>query len=578
MPEIVKMFGVNLSAVPYLLIFMSDGSAYALNVAANTSEQIAQPGTFSADGPGEAAVWQGEIALIIDPATGYWRWPGAGEGTGAAAPTAEMIEAPTLEPGGLAGVVEEGEHQYAVTFVIGTETNLGAPGTITLDEDRKVHVNDIPRGPTGTTARNIYRTAANTGDPFLLAHTINNNNGTGFTDNTPDASLGAASPAPGEVDAGNHQWAVTFVDGSGESNLSDPSGVLNVQPAGTVLLTDVPLGSAGVTSRNVYRTKLSDPGTYYFVGSIPDNTTEIFSDILADVDLGPAAPGQGALGEVTIIDDTVVGTTLAVFSGRVCIGNNLTVQFTAPNTFNNFSLSDAGGSFVMTDSNFIGPIYKLLTALDVLWIFGESAVNQLSNVTVLQNTTTTTFSNINVSSSVGTTFPQSVIAFLRQIEFATHYGIIQQIGVTPQRISEKIDGTYTRLDLTKPVTAGLIVLNNILCYGCMVTYLDPDNPDPDNHDRGLPRKIILLVSFDGKWFIGSQGDGLIRMASVEHNGTYRLFGADEHNVKELFVEPHYPIHRLKAPFFDNGDLSMGKEFVRLVMVVNYTSTTTIVAT
>lgn len=569
MATIVKMFGVNLSGVPYLLIFMSDGSAYALNVISFTSSLIGAAGTFP--DPRDVAIWEGNIALIIDASSGYWRWPGAGQGTGADAPTAETIPAPTLVPGGLAGVVEEGTHLYAVTFVInGVETNLGLSATIDLDEDRKVHVNDVPTGPTGTTQRLVYRTTANQTDDFGLVHTFNNNNATGFTDNTPDGSLGVAPPPAGEVNAGNHQWAVTFVNG-GESNLSNPSPLVSISPAGTILLSDIPAGPGGTTSRNIYRTTLANPSTFFLAGSIPDNTTDEFSDILADNALGAAAPGQSPLNEATLIDATKTGTTLAVFAGRVWIANNRTVQFTAPNTFNNFNIQEAAGSFVMTDSNFIGPIYKLLTALDVLWIFGESAINQLSNVTVLQNTTTTTFSNINISSSVGTTFPQSVIAFLRQIEFATKYGIIQQIGVTPQRISEKIDGTYTLLDLSEPVTAGLVVLNNILCYGLMVTYRDPDN-------NGDPRKIILLVTFDGKWFIGSQGDGLIRMASVEHDGGYRLFGADEHNVKELFVEPHYPVHRLKSPFFDFSDVSAGKEFVALMMVMNYTTTTTIIAT
>jgi hypothetical protein len=303
------------------------------------------------------------------------------------------------------------------------------------------------------------------------------------------------------------------------------------------------------------------------VATIADNTTTSFNDIVPDSALG--APFSGQQGSaVSLIDATKVGTTVAVFAGRAWIANNRTVQFTAPNNFSDFSILDAAGSFVMTDSNFIGPIQKLLAALDALWIYGEAAINQLTNVTVIADTTTTTFSNVNVSSSLGTIFPQSVVSFLRQIEFASKYGVIQQVGVSPQRISEKIDGTYGLLDLTQPVTAGLVVLNEILCYGLMVTYLDPDN-------LGAPRKIILCVTFDGKWFIGSQGDTLIRMASVEHNGTYRLFGADESLIRELFVQPHYPVHKIKTPFFDGGDVTAGKEMVRCMMVMNFPEVTPI---
>jgi hypothetical protein len=106
----------------------------------------------------------------------------------------------------------------------------------------------------------------------------------------------------------------------------------------------------------------------------------------------------------------------------------------------------------------------------------------------------------------------------------------------------------------------------------MVTYLDPDNRDPNNTDVGLPRKIILIVSFDGKWFIGSQGDDLRLMCSTEYQGAYRLFGADLHNLKELFVEPHYPVHKLKSPFFDQGDVTAGKQMVRAGVLINYEET------
>lgn len=573
MITIVKIFGVNVSAVPYILVFMSDGSAYAYNVATLTTDVIGSPGTFSNTGPGDVTVWQGNIVLIVDPATGYWRWPGAGTtgGGGGTGPSVRLIAAPSISQGG-AGNVEAGAHKYAITFTInGVETNLGeSSASLDLTVNSIVRIRSIPTGPAGTTARNIYRTAADQESPFKLLHTIADNSTTSYNDNIADGSLGANSPAAGQVNSGSHQWAVSFVSGAGDSNLTDPSGTLNVPNAETVLLFDIPLGPVGTTARKIYRNTIADPGTFFLVTTIGDNTTTEYSDITSDGNLGAAAGGQ-TIGMASLIDATKTGTTLAVFAGRVWIANNRTTQFTAPNTFSDFDIANAAGSFLMTDSNFVGPIYKLLTALNVLWVFGESAINQVSNVTVLSGTTTTTFSNINVSSSVGTTFPQSVISFLRQVEFATKYGIIQQIGVTPQRISEKVDGTYKLLDLTEPVTAGLVVLNNILCYGLMVTYFDPDRD-------GAARKIILLVTFDGKWFIGSQGDTLRLMTSVEHAGTYRLFGCDTNNLFELFVQPGYPVHNLKTPFFDNGDVTAGKDMMRLMMVMNFQTTTPIVMT
>jgi len=559
MSEIAKMFGVNTGS-PYLLVFMDDGSGFSYNIASGVSIAIANQGTFSNDGPGDVAIWQGQIVLIVDPEKGYFRWPGAAASSNI--PFVEIIPAPTVAVSGV-GNVDIGSHQWAITFTVGgVETNLGMSSiTLTLTVADQIQLTNVPVGPTGTTKRTVYRTKANQVGPFDKVADINDNTTTSYLDNTADSGLGAASPAVGAVTAGSHQWAVSFVDGSAvESALSDPSGPLSMGSANTVLVFSIPLGPAGTTKRKIYRTTNANPSTFFLVTTINDDTTTVYSDITADSGLGAAFAGESS-NLVTQLDATKLGTTLAVFAGRVWIANNRTVQFTAPQSFTDFSISTAGGSFVMTDSNFIGPIRKLLTALDVMWIFGEAAINQLSNVSVIADTTTTTFSNINVSSSVGTIFPQSVISFLRQIEFATLYGIIQQVGVTPQRISEKIDGTYSRLDLTKPVTAGLVVLNDILCYGLMVTYFDPDN-------GGAPRKIILLVTFDGKWFIGSQGDDLVRMAHVEFNGQYRLFGADTNNIRELFVQPQYPIHKLKTPFFDGGDVTAGKDMVRTQMILH----------
>ena len=565
MITIVSIFGVNINSTPYILVFMSDGSAYAYNAAADSSVLIANAGTFSAGGPGDVTVWQGQVVLIVDAVGGYFRWPGAAAGS--TAPLVQLIPAPTVVVGA-AGNVDIGAHTWAITFTInGGETNLGVESsTLTLSAASHVQLSNIPIGPSGTTARNIYRTAANQADPWKLVTSIIDNATTSFDDNVADGSLGATSPIRGSVTLGpqGHFYAVSFVSGSGESALTDPSANMLLAKAETVLVYNLPIGPAGTTARKIYRTKISDPNTYYQVIAINNNSTTEYSDVAQDSDLTVPFAGQSS-NLVSVLDASKVGTTLAAFAGRVWIGNNRTVIYTAPNSFNNFSISDAGGSFVMTDGNFVGPIQKLLTALDVLWIFGESAINQLSNVTVLANTTTTSFSNINVSSSVGTVFPRSVISFLRQLEFATKYGVIQQIGVTPQRVSEKIDGTYHLLDLTEPVTAGLIQLNSILCYALMVTYRDPDNDF-------TPRKIILIVSFDGKWFIGSQGDSLRLMTSVEHQGGYRLFGCDQTTLSELFVEPHYPIHRLKTPFFDQGDLTAGKQMVRAGVLINYEET------
>lgn len=77
---------------------------------------------------------------------------------------------------------------------------------------------DVPVGPTGTTARKIYRSLGNDTSTFRLQQTIANNTATvGVTDTTPDGSLGAAAPSSdtsglqppvGQVNAGSTSMLV----------------------------------------------------------------------------------------------------------------------------------------------------------------------------------------------------------------------------------------------------------------------------------------------------------------------------------------------------------------------------------
>lgn len=554
-------FGANLDGVPYIIYFDDAGACWAFQVSTLLIFEIAPPGTFSVGGRQDVTIWQGKILLIVDPEKGYFSWMAGGPG----APAVQTITAP-IPTIGAGGNINVGTHQWAVTFVIGSESTLGTPSIVVdVTTASRVQLENIPIGPVGTTARKLYRTEAG-GTTFKLVATISNNTVTSFVDNKADGSLGATAPGFGNVNAGVHQWAVTWVDGGGaESPLGTPSIALDVGTEGnTVYVTNIAIGPTGTVSRKLYRTKANAPGVFFLVTTISNNTATIFSDTVADSGLGAQAPANAVLPGVSLIDATKVGFTLAVYAGRVWIFNNRLIVFTAPNSFTDFSIANAGGSAIMTDSDFVGPVVKALAALDVLWVFGESAANQISNVQVQPNTTTTTFSNINVLSSVGTIFPRSVLSFLRQIMYGSRYGIIQQIGVTPQRISEKLDRTYAKLDLSFPVSAALMILNEILCYGFMATYNEPD----PNYFSGQ-RKIILIVSADGKWFIGSQGDTLTIMASVETDGKYRVFGTDGTNIFELFVQRDYPIHRLKTPLYDQGDVTAGKELIRTMLVMHF---------
>jgi hypothetical protein len=358
----------------------------------------------------------------------------------------------------------------------------------------------------------------------------------------------------GNVDPGEHSWLVTFVTGAGETNGGTNSTPLDViggsPPVGSIVnLTAVPLGPVGTTSRKIYRTVSGNTGQFLLVGTIPDNTTTNFADNVADASLGAPAP---PVGQITLISAERIGSSIAVFAGRVWISIRRTITFTAPNSTTNFNVGDAGGAFVMTDSSFIGFINKLWSSLDVLWIFGDSSINQLSNVQVGTGNITT-FSNVNISSSIGTIFPRSVLTYLRQIYFATSFGVYSQIGVSPKRLSSDIDGTIALIDFDRAIIGALGIHNEILVFLLFCFYNDP---------RLCVTRPIMLTYFDEKWYISEQGDDLALIASVEDNGRYRVFGTDGNLFYELFVTPGIQ-HRLESPLLDLDDAIMNKEFSRL---------------
>ena len=371
--------------------------------------------------------------------------------------------------------------------------------------------------------------------------------------------LGIGAPlttegAAGNVDPGMHSWAVTFVTGAGETNLGTNSIPLYVvggsPPVGSIVnLTAIPLGPAGTTSRKIYRTVAGNTGNFLLVATIGDNTTTTYADNIADGSLGAAAP---AVGKITLISAEKIGTSIATYAGRVWISIRRTTSYTAPNSTTDFSVGTAGGSFVMTDASFIGDIRKLWSSLDVLWIFGEASINQLSNVQVGTGTITT-FSNTNISTSIGTIFPRSVLTYLRQIFFTTSFGVYAQIGVTPKRLSSEIDGTIGLIDFDQPVIGALGIHNEIIVFLLFCFYKDP---------RLCVTRPVMLTWFDEKWYVSSQGDDLTLITHVEDNGRYRVFGTDGNLFYELFVTPGIQ-HRLESPLIDMDDAVVTKEFSRL---------------
>lgn len=123
-----------------------------------------------------------------------------------------------------AGDIDAGAHLYKVTFVTAegeTEAGTASNGTTADATHQRVDLSAIPVGPTGTTARKIYRTEAGQGTYKLLA-TIADNTTTTLTDTAADSTLGATAPTLNT--SGYKLWDVTLA-ANGTASVALPAPV-----------------------------------------------------------------------------------------------------------------------------------------------------------------------------------------------------------------------------------------------------------------------------------------------------------------------------------------------------------------
>lgn len=242
-------------------------------------------------------------------------------------------------------------------------------------------------------------------------------------------------------------------------------------------------------------------------------------------------------GVFSTIDATKTGTSIAVFEGRVWIGNGRTITFTAPNTNNSFVAGDGAGSTIITDEAFPGNIIALHSAFEQLWVVGQGAIEAIANVqsTGSSPSVVTTFSVTNIVAGLGSNARGSARGYFRAFSFMGPFGAYALSGVTPQKLSDKLDGMFPALTLGDAPAAVAVVQNLlVLCY--LVTYtqsLAPALPKPAG-DVTTATKLLLCFT-QGKWFFARQGaltwitslivDGVTQCWGTNGSTIYRVFGA-----------------------------------------------------
>ena len=147
-----------------------------------------------------------------------------------------------------------------------------------------VNLSALPIGPTGVTARKIYRTAAG-GSQLKLVGTVADNTTTTALDNNPDSALGANALTVGTAQAAQ------------------------------VALSGIPTGGATVTQRKIYRSAANTPTLLKLLATLADNSTTTFLDALADAALGVNAPTGDTSGLKQPDGQVIAGSTSLIVAG-----------------------------------------------------------------------------------------------------------------------------------------------------------------------------------------------------------------------------------------------------------------------
>jgi len=476
---VVNAIHGNITTINYYIAFESDGSCEAVNLATNAKVTVAAAATFSTSGV-QATQWYNNLILIVDPVKGYFQWNGT----------------TLVKVGSLSFNLYLNGYSPATFGILSNVVITGAAGTFTCTAGT-LAVNEAVTisgtlGGTGTIAGYTATTAS-------ASYYIIVTNGT--TTFTLSATLGGAAIA---TTAGTPLGLTYTLTGAGYSGATT-AAVAAPTAGGTQAVISLATNGYVITGVSSNGTGLT-PGTNY----------------LSNPAVTITGSGTGQAIAATVVNQP--GTCIASFSGRVWIASGRTLYYTAVGTNNDFA-SVSAGNIVFNDETLIGNITQLVSANNFLYVFGIDSINVISDVRINPTTGATLYTNTNISAAIGSDLSYAMLPYFRSIVFMNRYGIYALVGSTTSKLSDALDGLFPYIDFTKTVSAGQVLLYNILCAAFSFTYNDPVDG----------ARVIQAVFFDKKWFFTSQNT-LNYMVSVPFTGASTLYSTTGTDLQKMYQD------------------------------------------
>ena len=583
-----KMWFAFLNGTDYEIVFYTDGSMRAIALPGGGVKLIAGTGTFSNP---DVSVWNSvaiSVLVIADPVAGYCSWNGttlskagslspafnviaggtgynlgataaifalAGSGaTASAAVSGAAVNALTLTSGG------SGYSAGALVAIVGAlaTSGAGATGTVNVTAGAVTSINIVDGGAGYSNGQVIYVNATQGIGCFGTATAV------GGVLTAVAITAGGANYLQGEIvglqaTVGSGATATATVLNGSVVALNLTAGGAGYAAASVLIQGNASIGSGATATVQtvggvVTGLTLTNPGVNY---QPADAITVVISPVLGGA-------GAQVAGKVWP-QFSITPTTLAVYQGRVWLAGGRQLTWTGTGGLDDASLANASGTTSIPDADLVHRITALRSLNNFLWIFGDNSIKQIGSVSV--NGSTTVFSIVTLSSDTGTIYPQTIVSYQRLVLFANGTGVYAVLGASVQKISEEMDGVFRQIDFSVPPCAALNDINNIRCYLLLVRYVD----------QRLNITRTLLLTFQAKkWFVCSQGNNLLTMATAVLNGTLETFGSSGADLTQLLQNTTTPVAIfLQTALSHHSKPHMGKRALRAATAQQSQSAATI---
>lgn len=568
---VVALKSVNLGLSDYIIAAESNGRMEYFNVTSSSKGNVAAAGTFSSTGV-KTAQYKNERVMIADPSKGLFSWDGNNvvsigsvgsiylttHGTGYTEAPNVTVSAPNdangVQATAVATITDGAGGIYACQVTNGGSGYSFAPEVNFSSPDLATGVEPVATANvSGGKVDSIVILSQGSG--YLTAPTITFSSGSAAAT---ALLISGRLTSVSLVNAGSGYTSpptISFQGGYGSGAAAIAQ--ITTFKTGTVSVIVNTGGSGYTNAANTVVTFSGGGGSSAAATAIIDGG-QVSAVVMTNAGTGyTSAPtvtisGGGASTNATATAFATTDTIadIATFSGRVWVASGRNVFYSAAGSYSDFT-SVSAGSVSLTDETLHGNIQALLSANNFLYVFGEDSINVFSDVRV-SGSGATLFTNTNISASVGTKRGNAIFPYFRSVLFMNDYGVYALVGSTTSKLSDTLDGIFPLIDFTQPVSAGQVLLNNILCAAFSFTYVD----------AVLGSRQIQAVFFEKKWFLSSQGS-LSYVTSVPVNGAISLYGTISDSLHKLYASSTSNIAvRIQTALMPLGDAIRTKQALK----------------